>query len=156
MQILRTLTFLAIAASTTSQDMVRPEVVAVTAVIDGGTIAAAGHGRVKLAGIKAPRVARGLSPDAAFGRAAKDRLEGIVIRRFVRLEFEPGGTRAYVKLEDGTCVNATLVREGLAAAEPAARTSHGSCAAEIVAAEQQARGMRRGIWSAREPIADKR
>src|SRR3954463_14304738 len=63
MQIVRTLTFLAIAASSTSQDIVGPEGVAAPGVLDGGTIAAAGHGRVKLAGIKAPRLGRGVSPD---------------------------------------------------------------------------------------------
>lgn len=124
----------------------------VSAVIDGETIAVDGYGRVKLAGIKAPRLGRGLAPDAPFARAARDRLEGVVIRRYVRLEFESQTRRAYVLLEDGTLVNALLVREGLASAEAPRRNNLNRPAsvrrAEITRAEEQARTLRRGIWSA--------
>ncbi len=143
MEILRTVCLAGIAATATFQSIVRPEVVMVTDVIDGQTIAISGHGRVRLAGIKAPRLGRGLAPDALFGREAKERLEGIVIRRYVRLEFVPGGRRAFVLLEDGTFVNAALVREGLAEAEHVT----GRRGEELKRAEEQARAMRRGIWS---------
>jgi endonuclease YncB( thermonuclease family) len=147
MEILRTVCLAVVAAGATSQSLPRPEVVAVTAVIDGQTIVVSGHGRVRLAGISAPAVARGVRPGAAYGRQAKERLEGIVIQRFVRLEFDAGGRRAFVLLEDGTCVNATLVREGLARVETARGTRTACSAAELNAAEAQARAMRRGIWS---------
>lgn len=149
MEILRTITLAAVAVASTSQAVTRPEVVAVTSVVDGQTIAVAGYGRVRLAGIEAPRVGRGLAPDAPFGRQAKERLEGIVIQRFVRLEFETGGHRAYVLLEDGACVNALLVREGLAKVAAARTARQDGRAAELRRAEAQARAMQRGIWSAR-------
>lgn len=149
MQILRTLMILAL-ANTATQEITRPEVVMVSAVVDGQTISVAGYSRVRLSGIKAPRFPHGLQPGDPFGREAKERLEGIVIRRYVRLEFEPGGRRAYVLLEDGTCVNELLVREGLASAE---RSGSGrptsSRRAAIVRAEESARSTHRGIWSGR-------
>lgn len=148
MEILRTLSVAALAVMANSQAITRPEVVMVTSVVDGGTIVVAGHGRLRLAGIEAPRLGRGLTSDAAFARAAKDRLEGIVTRRFVRVELEAAGSRrAYVLLEDGTLVNAVLVREGLAKAAGRAAGPGSNRRAEIQQAEDQARALRRGIWS---------
>jgi endonuclease YncB( thermonuclease family) len=70
-----------------------------------------------------------------------------VIGRFVRLQFDPSGPRACVLLEDGTCVNATLVREGLAKATADAHAPSACAAAALQEAQAQARVMRRGIWS---------
>src|ERR687889_22620 len=98
MQILRTLALIAVCVDAIPQSVVRPEVVMVSEVVDGQTIAVAGFGRVRLAAITAPRLGRGLSADAPFAREARERLEGIVIRRYVRLEFEPGMRRAFVLL----------------------------------------------------------
>jgi micrococcal nuclease len=160
MEILRTACFAAMATAATFQSVARPESVVVTAVTDGQTISVAGHGRVRLAGIEAPRLGRGLAPDAAFGREARERLEGIVIRRFVRLEFEPGASRrAYVLLEDGTFVNAVLVREGLARAVVGRRPAGSAIGAAIDRREQlrraqeEARALRRGIWGTRQALA---
>jgi micrococcal nuclease len=121
----------------------------VRTVVDGNTIDVAGYGRVRLAGVRAPKLGRGGLDGEPFARDARERLEGIVTHRFVRLEFPSVSSRsaAYVLLEDGTFVNALLVREGLArlAGRPA-----GARGDDLQRAQQQAMGARRGIWGARQ------
>ncbi len=152
MEILRTLSMTALAVVATGQAITRPEVVMVTAVVDGGTIVVAGRGRLRLAGIEAPRLGRGVTGDAPFAQAAKDRLEGILTRRFVRVELDAAASRrAYVLLEDGTLVNAILVREGLAKAAGHGESARANRRVEIQQAEDQARTLRRGIWSQPSP-----
>src|SRR4051794_39671603 len=110
MQILRVLSLLLIAAPAPWQRTGGPEVVAVRTVVDGNTIDVAVYGRVRLAGIRAPRVPRRGIDGEPFGRASRERLEGVVAHRFVRLEFPSrGSSSAYVLLEDGTFINALLV-----------------------------------------------
>jgi micrococcal nuclease len=129
--------------------------VLVRRVVDGATIEVAGLGRVRLLGIEVPRTVRTEPASASSGRAAMERLASILLNRWVRLEYDRGaGGRsargpAYVLLETGDFVNATLVREGLAKARlsrPLARAD------ELRAAEDEARRARRGIW-ARAPAA---
>ena len=125
--------------------------VLVRRVIDGDTIDVATVGRVRLLGIDAPEIGHRFDTTAPFGREAKQRLTSLVAHRWVRLEFD--GKRedaynrhlAYVLLEDGTFVNALLVRDGLArvsARVPLARLD------ELRRAEADARDHRRGMWSA--------
>src|SRR5262249_37227229 len=102
-------------------------------------------------GIDAPEMGRGFDTSAPFGREARDRLTSLVLRRWVRLEYE-GQTLdaynrrlAYVMLEDGVFVNAVLVRGGLArvtARVPLSRRN------ELKAAEAEAQRFRRGMWGA--------
>src|SRR5215510_3601496 len=78
--------------------------VLVTRVNGGDSITVASVGSVRLLGIE------------ASSARARERLESIVIRRWVRLEYDAAGAsrhRAYVMLETGEFINATLVREGL-------------------------------------------
>ena len=123
MQILITVTVAAVAAFQTSPSaarVVRSESVLVRFVVDGDTIDVATVGRVRLLGIDAPEIGRGFETSAPFAREARERLTQLVLHRWVRLERE-GATRdvynrhlAYVVTEDGLCVNAALVRDGLA------------------------------------------
>ena len=147
MQILRSLTAAALAAVAYGQAITRPEVVEVRAVIDGQTLEIAGRGRVRLAGIHAPRPPRTAVGGEPFGREARERLEGMVAHRFVRLEFPSSGSlaSAYVLLEDGTFVNAALVREGLARVTGRTKDSRGE---QLQRAEDEARVARRGLWGA--------
>jgi micrococcal nuclease len=142
MQILRILGLAGIALSAYAQAVSRPEVVEVRRVADGNTIDVAGRGRIRLAGIHAPKVDRD-GVGELFGRDARERLEGILMHRFVRLEFPSPGLRssAYVLLEDGTFVNALLAREGLARV-----SGPGPRADELRRAEIEAKSARRGIW----------
>lgn len=118
-------------------------------VIDGDTIDVASVGRVRLLGIDAPELGRGLESGAPFGREARDRLSSLLFHRWVRLEQEGPTTDvynrhlAYVLTEDGQFVNALLVREGLArvsARLPLSRIQ------ELQRAEREAQSARRGMW----------
>ena len=151
MQILRTLALAAMAAIQTTHAPARTDPVLVRVVFDGDTIDVATIGRVRLLGIDAPEVGHRFDSTAPFGREAKQRLTTLIGHRWVRLEFD--GKRedsynrhlAYVLLEDGTFVNALLVREGLARVStrvPLTRLE------ELHRAEAEAREHRRGMWSA--------
>jgi micrococcal nuclease len=152
MQNLITVALAAVAAIQTpsiAARLLRSESVLVRSVIDGDTIDVATVGRVRLLGIDAPEIGRGFDTSAPFAREARERLTQLVLHRWVRLEQE-GATRdvynrhlAYVMTEDGLCVNAALVRDGLArvsARLPLTRLT------ELQRAEADARAFRRGMW----------
>ena len=152
MQILITVAVVAVAAiqmPSIAPRVTRSESVLVRFVIDGDTIDVATVGRVRLLGVDAPEIGRGFDTSAPFAREARERLTQLVLHRWVRLEYE-GATRdvynrhlAYVMTEDGLCVNAALVRDGLArvsARLPLTRLP------ELQRAEADARAFRRGMW----------
>lgn len=147
MQFLRVVTLVGMAAIASPQRMSGPEVVAVRTVVDGNTIDVSNYGRVRLAGIHAPRRGHRGVDSEPFADAARRRLEGLVGSRFVRLEF-PSAARSsvYVLLDDGTFVNAVLVGDGLAhlSGRPA-----GARGAELRRAQDRAQGARVGIWGER-------
>jgi len=149
MQILRTLLFAAGALTPFLHSPTRSDPVLVRAVVDGDTVDVSGVGRVRLLGIDAPEMPHGYDTAAPFAREAKDRLSSLVLRRWVWLESDVERVDvydrhlAYILTEDGVCVNATLVREGLArvvARIPLSRLP------ELQRAEAEAQAYRRGIW----------
>ena len=113
----------------------------VRSVTGGNAIVVSNVGRVRLLGIDT------VTP---FERQARDRLAGLVLSRWVRLEHEDADRRGssrhsvYVVTGDGTFVNAVLVREGLA--RVSARTSSVR-AAELQRAEAEAQAFHRGMWA---------
>jgi micrococcal nuclease len=152
MQILITAAMLAVVIIETPAQaprVTRSASLLVRSVIDGDTIDVATVGRVRLLGIDAPELGRGFDTSAPFGREARARLTQLVLHRWVRLEME-GAERdvynrhlAYVLTEDGVCVNAALVRDGLArvsARVPLTRLQ------ELQRAEAEAQSFRRGMW----------
>ena len=161
------LPFLLVAAAAISHAseigaLTRSNPVLVRKVISGDTIDVQGIGHVRLLGIDAPTVGgtSGRSPaPAAYGREARDRLAGLVLQRWVRLERDeaPESDRrargqtsfarrpAYLMTEEGTFVNAVLVREGLARVSGRGALSR---LVELQRAEAEAKAARRGIWSA--------
>jgi micrococcal nuclease len=151
MQILITALAIGVAVSQTlpTAKVTRSESVLVKGVIDGDTIDVSTYGRVRLLGIDAPETSHGLDTAAPFGREARERLAGLLMHRWIRLELE--GTPldvynrhlAYVVTEDGQFVNAVMVREGLArvsARVPLTRLP------ELKRAEAEAQAFRRGMW----------
>ena len=123
--------------------------VLVRSVVDGDTIDVASIGRVRLLGIDAPEIGRGLDTSAPFAVEAQQRLAGVIAQRWVRLEYE-GRTRdsyhrrlAYVFLETGQFVNELLVREGLARVVARRGLTR---LGELKRAEGEAQASRRGIW----------
>jgi endonuclease YncB( thermonuclease family) len=149
MQILRSFILAAVAAIQISPPPMRSGPVLVTAVFDGDTIDVATIGHVRLLGIDAPEISHGLDTAAPFAREARQRLADLVLRRYVRLEFDGarndvyGRRLAYLLTEDGTLINAVLLREGLA--RISARTLL-SRLDELRRAEAQAQDFRRGMW----------
>ena len=146
---LRAIALTAIAALQFAPAPSRSGLVVVTAVFDGDTIAVSTIGRVRLLGIDAPEMTHGLDTAAPFAREARTRLADLVLRRFVRLEYEGeradvyGRRLAYLLAEDGTSINAVLLREGLArisARTPLSRLD------EFRRAEAEAQAYRRGMW----------
>jgi endonuclease YncB( thermonuclease family) len=135
-----------IAVAETPAKLQRSESLLVRAVPSGDSVDVATIGRVHLLGITAPGTRTG--PGAgSIGIRARDRLADLVLRHWVRLEYESGSTRgsggAYLWREDGVFVNAVLVRDGLAKVavrRPLVRLD------ELQRAEQEARAARRGIW----------
>lgn len=87
---------------------------------DGDTVVLADGRRVRYAGINAPEVAHENSPAERFGPEARDFNRKLVLKKKVRLEFDRekndqyGRVLAYVFLQDGTFVNAELVKGGYA------------------------------------------
>jgi endonuclease YncB( thermonuclease family) len=146
-QILRTVVAGAVAALQTfsaTPRLHRSELVLVKSVISGDTISVTTFGRVRLLGIDAPK-----------GSAGKDKMSGMILNRWIRLESESptkdihSSHLAYAVTEDGQCVNTVLVREGLArvsAAEALARFG------ELKRAEVDAQRFRRGMWVNTPPI----
>ena len=127
----------------------RSDPVLVRSVIDGDTIDVSTFGRVRLLGIDAPEIGRGLDTAAPFALEARARLTTLVLHRWIRLEQEGPAIDvydrhlAYAMTEDGVCINATLVREGLArisARLPLSRLD------ELKHAEAEAQSFRRGMW----------
>ena len=127
----------------------RSDPLLVRAVVDGDTIDVATLGRVRLLGIDAPEIGRGFDTPAPFAREARERLSALVLHRWVRLEQEGAAfdvydrRLAYVVAEDGTFVNAALVREGLARVSARAPLSR---LPELQRAESEAQAFRRGMW----------
>ena len=152
MQILIAVVAAAVAAIQTSPlgaRVTRSESVLVRSVVDGDTIDVVSFGRVRLLGIDAPELGRGFDTPAPFGREARERLAQLTLHRWVRLEQEGAALDvynrhlAYVITEDGVCVNAALVRDGLArvsARLPLTRLP------ELQRAESEAQAFRRGMW----------
>jgi endonuclease YncB( thermonuclease family) len=127
----------------------RSDLVLVRSVIDGDTIVVSTLGRVRLLGIDAPEIGRGFDTSAPFGREARERLTQLLLHRWVRLE-QDGATLdtynrhlAYVVTGDGTFVNATMVREGLARVSARTQLTRLN---ELQHAEAEAQTFRRGMW----------
>ena len=131
-----------------SLKVTRSDPVLVRSVIDADAIQVVSLCRMRLVGItavKGPR--RTLAPPLA--REARERLESLVLNRWVRLEWDADrsvarGSSAYVMREDGVFVNAEMVRTGFARVTgrpPLGRLN------ELLRAEREAQTFRRGIWA---------
>lgn len=142
-----------VSAIDAAADQRRPESALVRYVVDGDTIDIAGVGRVRLLGVDAPEFGRGLDTPQPFAAEARDFLTGAVAGRWVRLEYESPSSRdryrrrlAYAFLDDGTFVNALMVRAGLARVSARRQLTRLS---ELRRAEADAKMLRLGMWGAR-------
>ena len=131
----------------------------VVRVIDGDTIVVAPNpflqsasgDHIRLLGVDTPESVDPSKPVERFGLEAAAFTRRLCEGRRVRLEFELGNTQdrygrtvAYVFLEEGTLVNAEIIRQGYGYAYtrfPFARME------EFRALEAEARAARRGLWA---------
>ncbi|MBW1850225.1 MAG: thermonuclease family protein, partial [Deltaproteobacteria bacterium] len=87
---------------------------------DGDTVVLADGVHVRYIGINTPEISHKDQTAEPYGYAAKKFNERMVLSKKVRLAYDVerhdqyGRLLAYVFLEDGTCVNSALLKEGLA------------------------------------------
>jgi len=119
--------------------------------VDGDTVVLAGGERVRYIGVDTPELHHPRKPVQAYAREAWIVNRQLVEGHRVRLEFdvEPrdryGRTLAYVFLEDGTFVNAELMRQGYAhilTIPPNVKYQD-----QFLALQREARAARRGLWA---------
>lgn len=122
----------------------------VVRVVDGDTLLLDGNERVRLIGVDTPETVDPRRPVQRFGKEASAFTRSRVEGRRVRLAFDRertdryGRTLAYVYLEDGTFLNAELVRLGYAHAYTRFPFQYMD---EFRAYEREARENRRGLWA---------
>lgn len=133
----------------------------VTEVVDGDTFHAlnsdGGHYKIRLIGLDAPETRKTGNKDIGYyGKESGNFLSEILNGKKVRLEYDItqkdrfGRTLAYVFLEDGTFVNAELIRQGYARVmtiPPNVRYAD-----EFIRLQKKARRQNKGLWN--EPLKD--
>lgn len=125
-------------------------------VIDGDTLTVSGIGAVRLIGVDAPETVDPRKLAQYVGKEAEAFLRRLVEGKQVRLErdFEGtdkyGRTLAYVYLQDGTFVNAEIVRQGYAHAYTRFPFRH---LEQFRALEREAREADRGLWAGGSALA---
>ena len=124
--------------------------VTVSEVIDGDTLRLASGDKVRLLGIDTPE-SKSTAKDLEFyGKEASAFCRDLLTGKPVRLEFEEertdkyGRLVAYVFLDDGTLVNALLIKEGYARCLGAFRFSRKP---EFKSLHQEAKAAERGLWN---------
>lgn len=122
----------------------------VTKVIDGDTLHITGLGKVRLIGVDTPETVHPKKPVQYFGKEASNYLKSIALGKKVRLEYDQqkidkyGRALAYVYLEDGTLLNANIIKNGFGHAYtrfPFKKME------EFRAHEREARLGNKGLWA---------
>ena len=119
-------------------------------VIDGDTILISSGETLRYIGINTPETVDPRKPVEPFGKEAAEFNKKLVEKQKVRLEFDVqerdkyGRLLAYVYLEDGTLVNAELVKHGYA--RVATYPPNVKYQALFLKLEREARENKRGLW----------
>lgn len=121
--------------------------------VEGDFILLDGRERVRLLGVDCPEVDEGKPPER-LGPEATVFTRELAVDRRVRLEYDGrrrdrfGRTLAYAFFEDGTLLNAEIIRQGFGVANP--KYAHRRMR-EFRAIEREAKQARRGIWGLPDP-----
>jgi micrococcal nuclease len=110
--------------------------------------------KIRLIGVDAPESRNsGTKETGYFGKESSDYLKTLIAGKKVRLEFDAGHfdkygrTLAYVYLEDGTFVNANLVKNGYATVMTV--PPNVKYADTFLKLERKARNRNKGLWGDR-------
>ncbi len=123
-----------------------------TRVIDGDTIAVEKNGKkekVRLIGVDTPETVHPSKPVEYFGKEASEFTRKNVEGKRVRLEYDwqsrdkYGRLLAYVYIEDGTFLNAEIIRQGYGFAYTRYPFKY---LEDFRQYEREARGNNRGLW----------
>ena len=154
------LLLLALAAHYIRSPRVAPDHRFCARVIDGDTIVLDGGERVRLIGIDTPEKDDPRLRVRKLAAAATGFTRRLCQRRAIRLEYDferqdrHGRTLAYVFLEDGTFVNAQIVRQGYGFAYTRFPFRY---AEEFRVYEREARAAGRGLWASHpSPLSPRR
>ena len=121
----------------------------VVRVVDGDTLLLDRNERVRLIGVDTPETVDPRRPVERFGKEASDFTKRMAEGKNVRLEYDQdridrfGRTLAYVYLEDGTFLNAEIVRQGYGHAYTQFPFKY---LEEFRGYEREARESQRGLW----------
>lgn len=143
------------AEATSSTLSVSNEFLAVTKVVDGDTFWADDGTikglKIRLIGVDSPESRKTFKKEVGyFGKEAKAYLMNQLMKKRVRLKYDInrtdkyGRTLAYVYLQDGTFVNAEIVKNGYAIAMTI--PPNVKFANEFVKLQKQSRLNKRGLW----------
>ncbi len=120
-----------------------------TRAVDGDTIKLDTGETVRLIGVDTPESVHPFKPVEYFAVEAKNFTQSLVVGRMVRLEYDQtrrdryGRLLAYVYLEDGTFVNAEIIKQGYGFAYIKYPFKYME---EFLEYERQAREGKRGLW----------
>jgi micrococcal nuclease len=131
------------------------ETALVTSIVDGDTIKATIDGsseKIRLLGIDTPETKDPRKPVQCYGKEATEKLTKLLMNKKVRLvkdlsqgsRDKYGRLLRYIYLEDGTNINATMVKEGYAFAYRKYPTDQ---LEELIELENLAKNSNIGLWS---------
>ena len=125
---------------------------AVKRVIDGDTVELTTSEKIRLIGVDTPETKDPRKPVQYFGKEATAFTQRLVEGKRVRLEYDQqrqdkyGRTLAYVYLDDGTFVNAEIIRQGYGFAYTRFPFTYLEQFRQL---EREAREAKRGLWEAK-------
>ena len=120
-----------------------------TRVVDGDTVVVEGIGKIRLIGVDTPETVHPRKPVEYYGKEASAFTKRMVEGKKVRLEYDwqrkdrYGRVLAYVYLEDGTFLNAEIIKQGYGHAYTKYPFKY---LEQFRKYEKEARENKRGLW----------